>query len=212
MFHHFIGFARSIMGGRCNTIWNSIFARCHTICGDVRSNGACAYFHDSCVRDHMQWRYIWRNCIDFVARHVWNVLWFCHICHLWIGTECHTTCPWLILSNTFIVRCDLAHWRNAICSKVSWLVISIENLIYFITSDNWSIIAISFQIYFLLFAINSSNNSIALHADTWLGYYGTGSLFRFYINISLDRCIFGNHNDRIEAETWLNVYSFRTNE
>lgn len=51
-----------------------------------------------------------------------------------------------------------------------------------------------------------------MHADTRLGYYGDGSLFRFYININMDRCIFGNHNDRIEAETWLKLqYKKQTN-
>lgn len=61
----------------------------------------------------------------------------------------------------------------------------------------------NFQIYFLLFAINSSNDSTTMHADTRLGHHGTGSLFRFYINFDVDRYILGSHNDRIEAETWL---------
>lgn len=59
------------------------------------------------------------------------------------------------------------------------------------------------QIYFSLFAIDTSDDSITMHADTRLGHYGTRSLFRFYFNIIVDRYIFGSHNARIEAKTWL---------
>lgn len=116
------GSTGSIVGGWCDTIWNSLFARCHTICCDVRSNGAGSHLHDTGVRNYMQWRYFRCHCTDIVARHVRYVLWICNICHLWTGTKCHTTCPRLILSNTASIWCYLAHWRNAIYSEVSWLI------------------------------------------------------------------------------------------
>lgn len=43
-----------------------------------------------------------------------------------------------------------------------------------------------------------------MHADTWLGSDGTRSLFRLYINVIVDRYIFGSYNDCVEAETGLN--------
>lgn len=114
-----LGSSWSIVGGWCNAIRNPLFARCHPICGDVRSNGTGSDFHDPSVWNYMQWRYIRRYHTDIVTRNVRYVLRFCNICHLWTGTKCHTTCPRLILPNTSSIRCYLAHWRNAIYSKVS---------------------------------------------------------------------------------------------
>lgn len=63
------------------------------------------------------------------------------------------------------------------------------------------------QIYFVLFAVNTSHNRIAMHAHSRLGPHGGRSLSRFCVNANVDLWILDHHNACAEIQARLSPSS-----
>lgn len=146
---HFTGSTGSFMGRWCVTRWNSFFTCRHSIRSDVWSNSSRTHFHDYRFWSDLQWWHFRCYRTHTLTGNVRNVFRFCYIGHLWIRTKCHSTCSWLILSNTVIVRCHLANWRNAIYFKV--ITINKQCTLtyqYNVDLTRWSVLLSSFNYHF----------------------------------------------------------------
>jgi hypothetical protein len=114
--------------GRWRYSWRDfILACCYSVRCYVWPNSISTYFHDCCFRCHEQWRHNLCYNFDNFARIMWYVLRICHLSHLRTGEKCNSVGSWFFLSNTLVIRCNLAHRGNAICFKVGLFIVIVSS-------------------------------------------------------------------------------------